>query len=37
LEKDPDALADRIGLRGAKLDEESQKYVDSFSVDRLLW
>lgn len=25
LEKDPDALADKIGLRGTKLDEESQK------------
>ena len=25
LEKDPDELADRIGVRGTKLDEESQK------------
>jgi hypothetical protein len=25
LEKDPDELADRIGVRGTKLDDESQK------------
>lgn len=34
LEKDPDELADKIGLRGSKLDDESQKCVDTQTVSR---